>query len=119
MQPGETPPAASATDHLVPGGGGPQWVFNPEYQRLVELWNDVLPMLEELTKVLDKPYAKARSRDVWDAPVADRHVQDMGEWRKRLEAYRSAVLAAISEKAAETPRWIPAGRSAVPSLLPR
>nr|WP_205830139.1 hypothetical protein [Microbispora sp. CL1-1] len=108
MQPGETPPAPSSTDLLSPGGQPTGWVFNPEYQKLVDLWLQVVPLMDQLTKSLDKPYERARSRDVWDAPVAERYVQDLAEWRNRLGMYRQAVLTAISDQAADTPRWIPA-----------
>ncbi|GAA0430169.1 hypothetical protein Acor_45810 [Acrocarpospora corrugata] len=107
LQPGETPPAPSSSDLLVPGGQTTTWVFNPEYQRLVDLWFQVLPLMEQLTTSLDKPYQMARSTDVWDAPVAKRYVQDIGEWRNRLGLYRQAVLTAISDEAADTPRWVP------------
>ncbi|GIH27106.1 hypothetical protein Aph01nite_54160 [Acrocarpospora phusangensis] len=107
LQPGETPPAPSSSDLLTPGGQATTWVFNPEYQRLVDLWFQVLPLMEQLTTSLDKPYQMARSTDVWDAPVAKRYIQDMGEWRNRLGLYRQAVLTAISDQAADTPRWIP------------
>ncbi|GAB3144879.1 hypothetical protein OHB01_19860 [Microbispora hainanensis] len=108
LQPGETPPAPSSTDLLSPGGQPTGWVFNPEYQKLVDLWLQVVPLMDQLTKSLDKPYERARSRDVWDAPVAERYVQDLAEWRNRLGMYRQAVLTAISDQAADTPRWIPA-----------
>ncbi|GAA1014948.1 hypothetical protein Aple_052610 [Acrocarpospora pleiomorpha] len=107
LQPGETPPAPSSADLLAPGGQATTWVFNPEYQRLVDLWFQVLPLMEQLTTSLDKPYQMARSTDVWDAPVAKRYVQDIGEWRNRLGLYRQAVLTAISDEAADTPRWVP------------
>ncbi|WP_214106494.1 hypothetical protein [Acrocarpospora catenulata] len=107
LQPGERPPAPTGADLLEPGGQATTWVFNPEYQRLVDLWFAVLPLMEELTKSLDKPYQMARSTDVWDAPVAKRYVQDIGEWRNRLGLYRQAVLTAISDEAADTPRWVP------------
>ncbi|MFF3666953.1 hypothetical protein [Microtetraspora malaysiensis] len=109
LQPGETPPAPSATDLLAPGGQHTTWVFNPEYQRLVDLWLQVLPLMEQLTGSLDKPHQMARSADVWDAPVAKRYVDDVTEWRNRLAMYRQAVLTAISDQAADTPRWIPGG----------
>ncbi|GAA0978119.1 hypothetical protein GCM10009555_040480 [Acrocarpospora macrocephala] len=107
LQPGETPPAPSSADLLAPGGQATTWVFNPEYQRLVDLWFQVLPLMEQLTTSLDKPYQMARSTDVWDAPVAKRYVEDIGEWRNRLGLYRQAVLTAISDEAADTPRWVP------------
>ncbi|GLX00088.1 hypothetical protein [Microtetraspora sp. NBRC 16547] len=109
LQPGETPPAPSSTDLLAPGGQQTTWVFNPEYQRLVDLWLQVLPLMEQLARSLEKPYQMARSNDVWDAPVAKRYVGDVAEWRNRLAMYRQAVLTAISDQAADTPRWIPGG----------
>ncbi len=116
LQPGETPPPASRTDLLTPGGQATTWVFNPEYQKLVDLWLRVLPMMEQLTNSLDKPFQMARSTDVWDAPVAKRYVEDVGEWRSRLGLYRQAVLTAISDQAADTPRWIPS-KTGVPHVL--
>ncbi|GII56401.1 hypothetical protein Pth03_47900 [Planotetraspora thailandica] len=113
MQPGETPPAPSGTDLLSPGGQPTTWVFNPAYQRLVDLWLEIVPVMDQLTGTLDEPYEQARSRDVWDAPVADRYVHDLAEWRERLAAYRQAVLSSISEQAADTPRWVP-GRTGAP-----
>jgi hypothetical protein len=104
-QPGEMPPAAAT--------GGPldnrprAWEFNPEYQRLVTAWQQVLPLLESLTAALDKPYQVARSPQTWDAPVGGRYVEDITEWRSRLALYRQAVLTSISDEAADTPRWIP------------
>lgn len=106
LQPGERPPQGS-TDVLSPEGAQ-AWEFNPEYQRLVTLWQKVVPELDALTASLDRAYRLARSPDTWDAPVARRYVEDLGEWRKRLEMYRKSVLTAISEEAADTPRWIPA-----------
>ncbi|GAA2991056.1 MULTISPECIES: hypothetical protein [Streptosporangium] len=111
MQPGETPPVSS-------GGGLPSsdtttsWEFNPDYQRLVMMWRQVLPELDRLAASLDKAYRLARSRDVWDAPVSGRYVEDMTEWRTRLGLYRQAILTSISDQAADTPRWIPAGAGA-------
>ncbi|GAA5071526.1 hypothetical protein HNP84_007783 [Thermocatellispora tengchongensis] len=111
LQPGESPPASSA-DHLSPDGQAMSWEFNPEYQRLVTAWQEALPVLDELTTSLDKAYQLARSRDVWDAAVAQRYVEDLAEWRKRLGLYRQAVLTAISDQAAQTPRWIPSSAGA-------
>jgi hypothetical protein len=105
LQPGESPPRSS-TDVLSPEGAR-AWEFNPEYQRLVTLWQEVLPMLDSLEVSLDKAHQLARSRDVWDAPVGERYVEDLSEWRKRLQLYRQSVLTAISDEAADTPRWIP------------
>ncbi|GAA0367566.1 hypothetical protein GCM10009530_16860 [Microbispora corallina] len=107
LQPGETPPAPSGTDLLTPGGQPTGWVFNPEYQRLVDLWLQVVPLMDQLTRSLDKPHEQAKSKDVWDAPVAGRYVQDLAEYRARLGMYRQAVLTAISDQAADTPRWVP------------
>lgn len=112
LQAGETPPASSSADPFSPDGQATNWRFNPEYQRLVDLWQQTLPLLEGLTTSLDKAYQMARSRDVWDAPVAERYVQDITEWRNRLGMYRHAVLTAISDQAADTPRWVPAASSA-------
>lgn len=103
-QPGETPPStgAGALD------GQPRaWEFNPDYQRLVTAWQSVVPMLEALTSALDKAYQLARSPQTWDAPVGARYVEDLNEWRTRLGLYRQSVLTAISDQAADTPRWIP------------
>ncbi|WP_424529562.1 hypothetical protein ACOZ38_08585 [Sphaerisporangium viridialbum] len=112
LQPGETPPASSSPDPFSPDGQASNWRFNPEYQKLVDLWQQTQPLLEGLTTSLDKAYQMARSRDVWDAPVAERYVQDMTEWRNRLGMYRQAVLTAISDQAADTPRWVPTASSA-------
>jgi hypothetical protein len=117
LQPGETPPAQSAPDQLTPGGQATTWVFNPEYQKLVDLWLRVLPLLEGLTTSLDKAYQLSRSKDVWDAPVGERYVHDIGEWRNRLAMYRQAVLTSISDEAADTPRWIPSGAGAPHAFL--
>ncbi|MFI7640006.1 hypothetical protein [Nonomuraea sp. NPDC049400] len=101
--PKETPPvsASGALDD-------PQraWEFNPDYQRLVVAWNTVLPQLEALRTALDKAYGLAKSPQTWDAPVGERYVQDIREWRTRLALYRHNVLTAISDEAADTPRWI-------------
>ncbi|GAA3218200.1 MULTISPECIES: hypothetical protein [Nonomuraea] len=102
--PNETPPvsASGALDD-------PQraWEFNPDYQRLVVAWNTVLPQLEALRTALDKAYGLAKSPQTWDAPVGERYVQDIREWRNRLAVYRHNVLTTISDEAADTPRWIP------------
>jgi hypothetical protein len=113
LQPGENPPTPSGTDLLTPGGQATTWVFNPEYQRLVDLWVKVAAPLDQLSKLLDKAYQMARSRDVWDAPVAKRYVEDLAEWRNRLALYRQSVLTAISDHAADTPRWVP-GKTGAP-----
>ncbi|MEV1170586.1 hypothetical protein [Nonomuraea sp. NPDC049784] len=101
--PNETPPvsASGALD-------SPQraWEFNPDYQRLVVAWNTVLPQLEALRTALDKAYGLAKSPQTWDAPVGERYVQDIREWRTRLAVYRHNVLTTISDEAADTPRWI-------------
>jgi hypothetical protein len=115
-QPGETPPAPSGADLLTRGGQSTTWVFNPEYQKLVDLWLQVVPLMDQLTRSLDKPYEMARSKDVWDAPVAERYVQDLAEWRRRLGMYRQAVLTAISDQAADTPRWVPS-RTGAPHVF--
>jgi len=107
LQPGEAPPASSGTDLLSPGGQTTTWEFNPDYQRLIDLWVRVVPLMDQLTHSLDKAYQQATSRDVWDAPVAERYVKDINEWRNRLCMYRQSVLTAISDEAADTPRWIP------------
>ncbi|RCG30897.1 hypothetical protein DQ384_13095 [Sphaerisporangium album] len=112
LQPGEMPPVSASPDPFSPDGQATSWRFNPEYQKLVDLWQQAQPLLEGLTGSLDKAYQMARSRDVWDAPVAERYVQDMGEWRTRLGMYRQAVLTAISDQAADTPRWVPVSSSA-------
>lgn len=112
LQPGEKPPAQSGADLLKPGGQATTWEFNPDYQKLVELWQQVLPLLDKLVKSLDGPYKMAQDKDVWDAPVGDRYVAQIAEWQKMLLAYRKAVLTSISEQAADTPRWVPKGAKA-------
>jgi hypothetical protein len=111
-QPGEVPPAPSEADLMRPGGQPTAWVFNPEYRRLVDLWMQVVPLLDELTHTLDRSFEQARSKDVWDAPIAARYARDMAEWRNRLAMYRQSVLTAISDQAADTPRWVPGGAGA-------
>ncbi|WP_188190617.1 hypothetical protein [Nonomuraea sp. SYSU D8015] len=85
--------------------------FNPEYGELIDAWDAVKPQLDRLRTVLDKAYGMAVSPQTWDAPVGERYVQDIREWRNRLIAYRHSVLTTISDAAADTPRWIriPAG----------
>ncbi|RVX47850.1 hypothetical protein EDD27_10802 [Nonomuraea polychroma] len=83
------------------------YLFNPEYERLVVAWNNVKPQLDALRTALDKAYNLARSPQTWDAPVGERYVEDIREWRNRLALYRHAVLTAISDQAADTPRWVP------------
>ncbi|MFG1702884.1 hypothetical protein ACFLIM_06805 [Nonomuraea sp. M3C6] len=100
----ETPPASTAGPLENPPRA---WEFNPDYQRLVVAWNTVLPQLETLRTALDKAYGLARSPQTWDAPVGERYVQDIREWRTRLAVYRHSVLTSISDEAADTPRWIP------------
>jgi hypothetical protein len=112
LQPGETPPAQSGADPLSPDGQARAWEFNPDYQKLVTLWQQVLPVMETLTASLDQAYQLARSTDTWDAPVAARYIEDLAEWRKRLGLYRQAVLTSISDQAADTPRWVPAAAGA-------
>ncbi|MEV0147264.1 MULTISPECIES: hypothetical protein [unclassified Nonomuraea] len=110
MRPGETPPMTGGTNPL---DSQPRaWEFNAEYQRLVTAWQTVQPLLEELTKALDKAYTLARSPQTWDAPVGSRYVEDIAEWRSRLALYRQAVLTSISDEAADTPRWIPSSAGA-------
>ncbi|MFC4011771.1 hypothetical protein ACFOY2_31385 [Nonomuraea purpurea] len=100
----EEKPPASAEDALQ---NPPRaWEFNPDYQRLVTAWNTVLPHLEGLRTALDKAYGLAMSPQTWDAPVGERYVEDIREWRNRLAAYRHSVLTAISDEAADTPRWV-------------
>ncbi|GAA3444687.1 hypothetical protein [Planomonospora venezuelensis] len=111
LQPGEAPPQGRSSGLPSPETAT-AWQFNPDYQRLVVLWQQVLPMLETLTSCLDRAYQMARSRDVWDAPVGDRYVEDLTEWRARLGQYRQAVLTSISDQAADTPRWVPADAGA-------
>ena len=103
-QPGENPPSTSGG---VLDSQPRAWEFNPEYQRLVTAWQNVLPLLESLTSSLDKAYQLARSPQTWDAAVSARYVEDLQEWRTRLSLYRQAVLTSISDEAADTPRWIP------------
>jgi hypothetical protein len=104
-QPGELPPVSPSASPLDPQQTA--WEFNPEYQKLVSAWQAAMPLLEALSTLLDKSYQRARSPQTWDAPVGARYVEDLGEWRTRLGLYRQAVLTAISDKAADTPRWIP------------
>ncbi|GAA3660130.1 hypothetical protein GCM10022224_024370 [Nonomuraea antimicrobica] len=82
------------------------WRFNPDYERLVVAWNTVMPHLETLKTTLDKAYAMARSPQTWDAPVGERYVEDLREWRDRLARYRLSVLTTISDEASDTPRWV-------------
>lgn len=100
----EMPPATAAG----PLDNTPRaYEFNPEYERLVIAWNTVMPMLEKLTTALDKAYALAKSPQTWDAPVGERYVRDIREWRSKLALYRNSILTSISDQAADTPRWIP------------
>ncbi|MER7502282.1 hypothetical protein [Nonomuraea pusilla] len=104
LKPGEGPPA-KATGPL---DGQPRaWEFNPDYQKLVVAWQTVVPLLEQLRTSLDKAYQLGKSPQTWDAPVGERYVEDIREWRSRLALYRHAVLTAISDQAVDTPRWIP------------
>ncbi|SEG58292.1 hypothetical protein SAMN05444920_103298 [Nonomuraea solani] len=105
----EVPPISSAGPLDIPQRA---WEFNPDYQRLVVAWNTVLPQLETLKTALDKAYGLAKSPQTWDAPVGERYIQDIHEWRTRLAAYRHAVLTTISDEAADTPRWIPTSANA-------
>ncbi|WP_043616760.1 hypothetical protein [Nonomuraea candida] len=82
------------------------WRFNPDYQRLVEAWKAVMPQLESLSTALDRAYDLAKSPQTWDAPVGERYARDIREWRTRLALYRHSVLTAISDEAADTPRWV-------------
>ncbi|MBB2909925.1 hypothetical protein FHS43_001171 [Streptosporangium becharense] len=111
LQPGETPPS-SATAGIPSPDTATAWEFNPDYQRLVMAWRQVLPELDRLTGSLDRAYHLAKSKDVWDAPVSGRYVEDMGEWRTRLSLYRQAILTSISDQAADTPRWVPTNAGA-------
>ncbi|MDF5752541.1 hypothetical protein [Spongiactinospora sp. TRM90649] len=106
LQQGEAPPQGTG-DPLGLDGQPRAWQFNPEYQKLVTLWQQVMPMMESLTGVLKEAERLAQSRDVWDAPVGQRYVEDIGEWQKRLGMYRQSMLGAISDQAADTPRWVP------------
>lgn len=117
MLPGETPPRQSPAEQLTPGGQTTTWVFNPEYQKLVELWNQVHPLLESLTTSVANVQKKAANPQVWDAPVVKRYLRDIAEWRKRVDLYRQSVLTAISDEAADTPRWIPSGADAPHAFL--
>ena len=117
MAPGEAPPRQSPAEQLVPGGQATTWVFNPEYQKLVDLWDQVVPLLDKLNASLADVQKKAQSREVWDAPVAERYLKDIAEWRKRIGLYRQGVLTAISDEAADTPRWIPSGADAPRAFL--
>jgi hypothetical protein len=110
--PGETPPRQSPAEQLMPGGQATTWVFNPEYQKLVELWDRVHPLLQDLTGSVDKLQERAANPQVWKAPVVKQYLREIAEWRKRLNLYRQAVLTAISDEAADTPRWIPSGADA-------
>ncbi|GLW05116.1 hypothetical protein Misp01_02460 [Microtetraspora sp. NBRC 13810] len=118
MQPGETPPAPSPGVALTPGAQTSTWVFNRDYEQLVRLWQEVVPALDAMAASLDKSYQMARSPDVWDAPVAERYVEDIAEWRKRLALYRQSVLTSISDQAADTPRWIPGEPAAPHAFMP-
>ncbi|MEV7005955.1 hypothetical protein [Streptosporangium sp. NPDC051022] len=111
LQPGETPPA-SGTPGFPSPDAAVSWEFNPDYQKLVMMWRQVLPTLDRLTSSLDKAYELARSKDVWDAPVSGRYVEEMAQWRTRLGLYRQAILTSISDQAADTPRWIPVNAGA-------
>ncbi|MEV4801239.1 hypothetical protein AB0K18_14635 [Nonomuraea sp. NPDC049421] len=82
------------------------WRFNPDYERLVTAWETVKPQLDDLRTVLDKAFALAKSPQTWDAPVGERYLEDIREWRNRLALYRHAVLTSISDEAADTPRWV-------------
>ena len=71
---GSTRTAAAAAGGDPTGFGGlglpspdtaMSWEFNPDYQRLVMTWRQVLPVLDTLTASLDKAYQLARSGDVW------------------------------------------------------
>ncbi|MBG0813034.1 hypothetical protein [Planomonospora sp. ID82291] len=106
LQPGETPPSGGTSGVPVPGAAT-AWEFNPDYQRLIVLWGQVVPLLDTLDASLDKAHRMGRSRDVWDAPVGERYVKDLTEWKARLGQYRQAILTSISDQAADTPRWIP------------
>lgn len=103
-EPHEVPPISSSGALENPQRA---WEFNPDYQRLVVAWNTVLPRLETLKTALDKAYSLAKSPQTWDAPVGERYVEDIREWRTRLALYRHSVLTTISDEAADTPRWIP------------
>ena len=94
------------------------WTFNPDYVRLIEAWKSVMPHLEILREALDKAYDLARSPQTWDAPVGERHVEEIREWRTRLASYRHAVLTAISDEEVDTPRWVQTSAHA-PHILPR
>ncbi|MER7127412.1 hypothetical protein [Streptosporangium saharense] len=111
LQPGETPPVSGSPGLPTPDMAV-SWEFNPDYQRLVMMWRQVLPELDALTSSLEKAYQMARSKDVWDAPVSGRYVEEMAEWRSRLGLYRQAILTSISDQAADTPRWIPVNAGA-------
>jgi hypothetical protein len=104
MDPKERPPQSAAGALENPPRA---WEFNPDYARLITAWNTVMPQLDSLRTALDKAYNLARSPQTWDAPVGERYVQDIREWRTRLALYRHSVLTAISDQAADTPRWIP------------
>ncbi|MFB4281014.1 hypothetical protein ACBJ59_37395 [Nonomuraea sp. MTCD27] len=101
--------------HSTPGAlETPQraWEFNPDYERLVVAWKTVMLQLDTLRTVLDKAYGLAKSPQTWDAPVGERYVEDIREWRTRLALYRHSVLTAISDEAADTPRWVQATANA-------
>lgn len=106
------PDEVRRVDVATPSMGSPALLrSNPDYERLVAAWEAVMPHLESLKIVLDKAYTRAMSPQTWDAPVGKRYVEDIRAWRERLLAYRHAVLTAISDEAADTPRWkpLPAG----------
>jgi hypothetical protein len=93
------------------------YVFNPAYERLVMVWQSVLPALDKLNAALDKSYNLATSPQTWDAPVGKRYVQDISEWRSQMILYRHAILTTISDEARGTPRWIPS-KEGSPSVYP-
>lgn len=113
LRQGETPPVPASTG-LPSSDRATAWEFNPEYQRLVTTWQQVLPMLDALALRLDEAYKQATRTEVWDAPVSKRYVEEMAQWRAGLRLYRQAILTSISREAEEgrTQRWVPVNAGA-------
>ncbi|GAA2206078.1 hypothetical protein GCM10009850_015360 [Nonomuraea monospora] len=107
--PAPRPKGANESPPASPGGSdGLQhpWKWNPDYQKLIDAWEELLPRLDALTTTLDKAYSLSRSPQTWDAAVGERYVEDIREWRRRLALYRLSVLTALSDKAERMPRWV-------------
>ncbi|MFJ2031236.1 hypothetical protein [Streptosporangium sp. NPDC087985] len=111
LQQGEMPPTPASTALPSPDRAT-AWEFNPDYQRLVTTWQQVLPMLDALAASMEKAYARATDREVWDAPVSGRYVEEMAQWRTGLRLYRQAILTSINEQEQRTERWVPVNAGA-------